>query len=90
MSRRIRLTPWSNDPIADTPGEALYLRDEETGQVWSPTPRPARDQAPYRIRHGQGYSIFEHTSYGLDQELLIFVPPDAPVHAWRLATPKSI
>ncbi len=36
-----RLTPWRNDPVTDMPGEALYLRDEETGLVWSPTPMPA-------------------------------------------------
>ncbi len=31
-----RLTPWSNDPVIDRPGEALYLRDEETAQIWTP------------------------------------------------------
>ena len=36
-----RLTPWSNDPVRDPTGEALYLRDEETGEVWTPTPLPA-------------------------------------------------
>jgi len=29
-----RLTPWRNDSVSDAPGEALYLRDEETAQVW--------------------------------------------------------
>ncbi|MHC1771303.1 MAG: hypothetical protein AB9907_06105 [Flexilinea sp.] len=37
-----RLTPWSNDPVIDPTGEALYLRDEETGEVWTPTPLPCR------------------------------------------------
>jgi cyclic beta-1,2-glucan synthetase len=83
-SRENRLTPWANDPISDQSGEALYLRDEETGQVWSPTPLPLRDGQPYRIRHGQGYSLFEHASHGIDQALLIFVPPDDPVRIWRL------
>ena len=49
-----RLTPWANDPVADPPGEALYLRDEETAAVWSPTPLPCRAPAPYLIRHGAG------------------------------------
>ena len=53
-----RLTPWRNDPVSDTPSEAIYLRDEDTGQIWSPTPLPARADAPYLIRHGAGYSIF--------------------------------
>ncbi len=35
-----RLTTWRNDPVGDQPGEALYLRDEETGEIWSPTPQP--------------------------------------------------
>ena len=74
-----RLTPWSNDPVTDTPGEALYLRDEETAEVWSPTPLPCRAPAPYMIRHGAGYSIFEHHSHGLAQRLRLFVIPDAPV-----------
>ncbi|MBV7331599.1 hypothetical protein KFU94_25860 [Chloroflexi bacterium TSY] len=74
-----RLTPWSNDPVSNTPGEALYLRDEETGAVWSPTPLPARSPAPYQIRHGAGYTDFAHHSHGLKQRVRFFVAPDAPV-----------
>jgi cyclic beta-1,2-glucan synthetase len=74
-----RLTPWSNDPVSDPPGEALYLRDEETAQVWSPTPLPARADKPYLVRHGAGYSIFEHSSHGLKQTLRVFAAPDAPL-----------
>jgi cyclic beta-1,2-glucan synthetase len=79
-----RLTPWHNDPITDRPGEALYLRDEETAQVWSPTPLPARAPAPYLIRHGAGYSTFEHHSHGLRQQVRMFAVPDAPVKVVRL------
>ena len=74
-----RLTPWSNDPVTDPPGEALYLRDEETAEVWSPTPQPCGATAPYLVRHGAGYTVFEHHSHGLRQRLRLFVPPDAPV-----------
>ena len=56
-----RLTPWNNDPVTDATGEAFYIRDEQTGQFWSPTPLPARGATPYVIRHGFGYSVFEHT-----------------------------
>jgi len=42
-SRENQLTPWSNDPVADRPGEVLYVRDEETGEVWGPTALPIRD-----------------------------------------------
>jgi cyclic beta-1,2-glucan glucanotransferase len=78
-SRENRLTPWSNDAICDPPGEVVYLRDEDTGTVWSATPLPIRGTEPYVIRHGQGYSVFEHTSHGISQELLLFVPLDDPV-----------
>ncbi|MDY6877807.1 MAG: glucoamylase family protein [Chloroflexota bacterium] len=79
-----RLTPWYNDPVTDTPGEALYLRDEEIGRVWSPTPLPAGAPVPYLIRHGAGYSIFEHHSHGLKQKLRLFAIPDAPVKVIQL------
>ncbi|MGH2543810.1 MAG: GH36-type glycosyl hydrolase domain-containing protein, partial [Ardenticatenaceae bacterium] len=75
-----RLTPWSNDPVSDEPVEALYLRDEETAEVWSSTPLPAgTPSAPYLVRHGAGYSSFEHHSHGLKQRLRLFVAPDAPL-----------
>ena len=79
-----RLTPWSNDPVSDPPGEAIYLRDEETAEVWSPTPLPCRAAAPYLIRHGAGYSIFEHNSHGLAQRLRLFATSDAPVKVMQL------
>jgi cyclic beta-1,2-glucan glucanotransferase len=78
-SRENRLTPWSNDPVSDQAGEAIYLRDEESGDVWSPTPFPIRETEQYMAKHGQGYSIFEHASHGLYQDLLTFCPLDAPV-----------
>jgi cyclic beta-1,2-glucan synthetase len=79
-----RLTPWHNDPVSDPPSEAIYLRDEDTGQLWSPTPLPTRDDTPYLIRHGAGYSVFEHTSHGLDQILRVFAVPDEPVKIIQL------
>jgi cyclic beta-1,2-glucan synthetase len=75
-----QLTPWSNDPVSDPPGEIFYLQDVETGDLWSPTALPIRvDNARYVIRHGQGYSRFEHASHGIHSELLQFVSPDDPV-----------
>ncbi|HEX6270207.1 MAG TPA: glucoamylase family protein [Anaerolineales bacterium] len=79
-----RLTPWHNDPVSDPPSEAIYLRDEDTGEVWSPTPLPARADAPYLIRHGIGYSVFEHCSHELAQNLKVFAAPDAPVKIAQL------
>jgi cyclic beta-1,2-glucan synthetase len=79
-----RLTSWRNDPVSDTPSEAIYLRDEETARVWSPLPLPIRDDEPYRIRHGAGYSQFEHHSNGLKQSTEMFVALDAPVKVIKL------
>ena len=79
-----RLSPWGNDPISNEPHEAVYLRDEETAIVWSPTPQPAPAPAPYLVRHGAGYTIFEHCSYGLRQQLRVFTPPDAPLKILQL------
>jgi cyclic beta-1,2-glucan synthetase len=75
-SQSNRLLPWSNDPISDPSGDAIYIRDEETGQFWSPTPAPIRELDAYRTRHGQGYSVFEHNSHAIEQELVTFVPMD--------------
>ncbi len=84
-SHENQLTPWSNDPISDPPGEAIYIRDESTGEVWSPTALPVRDEvAPYIARHGQGYSRFQHGSHGILTELLQFVPPKDPIKISRL------
>jgi cyclic beta-1,2-glucan synthetase len=73
-SQRNRLTPWSNDPVMDPPSEAIYLRDEETGIYWTPTASPIREDTAYRARHGAGYTVFEHNSHGIEQELTVFVP----------------
>ena len=75
-SQRNRLTHWSNDPVMDPPSEAIYIRDEETGACWTPTPLPIREEPAYRARHGAGYTVFEHNSHGIEQELTIFVPVD--------------
>ncbi len=74
-----RLTPWHNDPVGDSGAEALYLRDEETGFVWSPTPLPARAATPYVVRHGFGYTVFENRSSGISSELWVYVSIDSAV-----------
>src|SRR5262249_23260010 len=78
-SQMNRLSPWSNDPVSDPAGEVVYLRDEETGEVWSPTPLPIPSRAPTVVRHGQGYTAFERRVHGLIHELLVFVSPEDPV-----------
>jgi cyclic beta-1,2-glucan synthetase len=84
-SRENQLTPWSNDPVADPPGEVLYLRDEKSGELWGPTAAPIRDHgARYSARHGQGYSRFEHSSHGIDLDLTVYVPMNDPIKISRL------
>lgn len=78
-AHEFRLTPWRNDPVTDASGEAYYLRDEETGHGWSPTPRPAPGGQPYVCRHGFGYTVFEHSESGLSSELWIYVAQDEPI-----------
>jgi len=87
-SQSNRLTPWSNDPVTDPPGDAIYIRDEQLGVFWTPTAAPIREKDAYRARHGQGYTLFEHNSHAIEQELVTFVPLDeaggAPVRIQRL------
>ena len=83
-SSEYALTTWSNDPVLDRTGEAVYIRDEETGLFWSPLPGPARDSHPYVARHGTGFSRFEHMSEGLEQRASIHVDPEEPVKIVRL------
>ena len=84
-SRENQLTPWSNDPVSDPPGETIYMRDEDSGELWSPTVLPIREEAwPYITRHGQGYSRFEHASHGVSLHLLQFVPLEDPIKISRL------
>jgi len=83
-SHEFRLTPWHNDAVSDPSGEAIYLRDEETGRYWSPTPSPARGQNSYLTRHGFGYTIFESIEEGIAVELIVFVATDAPVKFLRM------
>ncbi|MEO8139251.1 MAG: carbohydrate-binding protein, partial [Gemmatimonadota bacterium] len=81
-SRENRLTPFANDPVSDPSGEALLLRDEETGEVWSPFPGPMarrHDSGRYVIRHRAGGSNFQHVSHGIAQEVTVGVDPVDPV-----------
>ena len=80
-AHEFRLTPWENDPVGDSSGEALYLRDEESGRFWSPTPLLNQGMAdePSITRHGFGYSVFEHSEGGIHTELYIYVDVNAPV-----------
>ena len=83
-SRENQLTPWSNDPVTDPSSDAFYVRDQVTGEVFSPTAQPIRDSGRYMARHGFGYSRFEHSTQGIAMELVQFVPTDDPIRISRL------
>ncbi len=83
-SRENQLTPWSNDPVVDPSGETIYIRDEETHDLWSPTAQPIRNGGTYVARHGFGYSRFEHQANGIALDLLQYVPVADPIKISRL------
>jgi cyclic beta-1,2-glucan synthetase len=78
-AHEFRLTPWENDPVTDGSGETFYIRDEETGQFWSPMPLPRRGKSPYITRHGFGYSIFEHSEDGIASDACVYVDLEASI-----------
>ncbi|MDB5200795.1 MAG: putative protein NdvB [Ferruginibacter sp.] len=78
-AHEFRLTPWNNDPVGDLRGEAFYIRDEESGRFWSPSPLPAKGKTVYTTRHGFGYSVFEHHEDGIDSSMWMYTHIDAPV-----------
>lgn len=84
-SREHQLTPWSNDPVSDPSGEAIYIRDETNGEIWGPTALPVhRAGTRYKTRHGRGYTRFETTAAGIATDLLQFVPLDDSIKISRL------
>ena len=83
-AHEFRITPWYNDPVSDTSGEAMYIRDDDTGSFWSPTPLPKRGEQPYTTRHGFGYSVYEYTGRGIRSELWVYVAREAPVKFMRI------
>jgi N,N'-diacetylchitobiose phosphorylase len=88
-SRLHRLTPWSNDPVCDPVGEAIYIRDEDAGIYWSPTPGPVPGSGAYETRHGFGYTTYRHRSDDLTQDLTCFVPRDAAAKVFHLRLTNS-
>ena len=83
-SRENQLTPWNNDPVTDPPGEAVYLCDLDTGEVWTPTALPIRGPGRYTARHGFGYSQFDHDTHGIAASMVQFVPVADPVKITHL------
>ena len=83
-SRLNRLTAWHNDPVCDPHSEAIWIRDDDARVFWSPAPGPTPAASEYLVRHGFGYTVFEHTSHELSQEITMFMARDEPVKLTRL------
>jgi cyclic beta-1,2-glucan synthetase len=83
-SRENQITQWSNDPVVDPSGEAIWIRDEVSGALWSATAQPVRDDGVYIARHGAGWSRFEHEVDGVELDLVQYVPLDDPIKISRL------
>lgn len=83
-SRECKLTPWSNDPVLDPPGELGFLRDEESGRYWTLTPGSGHIASPYLVTHGLGYTLFRHERESIRHELTMYVPLADPVKIMRL------
>ncbi|CAH0338566.1 glucoamylase family protein [Rhizobium sp. CECT 9324] len=84
-SRDYQLTPWTNDPVTNRPGEAFYVADLESGRTYAPVSALNQDNdARFETRHGQGYSIFASQHGDLDIELTQTVDRERPVKLSRL------
>ncbi|KQV66412.1 glycosyl transferase [Rhizobium sp. Root1220] len=84
-----RLTPWSNDPVSDPHGEVIYLRDEQTGKLWTPTPLPLGASSTCTVGHGQGYSRYESDDGFLHHEMTVHVPISDPLKVVHLVVRNS-
>ncbi|MCI2807653.1 GH36-type glycosyl hydrolase domain-containing protein [Eoetvoesiella caeni] len=79
-SQSNQLSVWSNDPVSDPSSEVFYLRDEDSGALWTPTALPIRlEHTRYVTHHGHGYSRFEHHAYDISSTLLQFVSWSDPI-----------
>jgi cyclic beta-1,2-glucan synthetase len=74
-----RITPWHNDPVRDPCSDCVYLRDDDRGDVWTATPAPIREMTEYVVKHGAGYSIFEHQHDDVHTSLRVTMAAEEPV-----------
>ena len=85
-SRENRLTAFANDPVSDPTAEALFVRDDDTGERWTPRPGPSTPPTPGRsvVRHFAGGTTFSRATHGILHTLEVFVDADDPVKYSRL------
>ncbi|MCU7494426.1 MAG: glycosyl transferase family 36 [Ignavibacteria bacterium] len=80
-----RLTRWHQDLIKDDWGKYIYVKNDLTGEVWSPTWMPVKSELDFfECRHGLGYSVFTSEYKGISIILTIFVPFGGSLEIWDL------
>lgn len=80
--RRLTRYRYNNVPY-DTGGRYLYVRNNDTGQFWSPTWQPTQNALEgYSCRHGLGYTKIQSTFEGLETKICYFVPPGENLEIW--------
>jgi cyclic beta-1,2-glucan glucanotransferase len=82
-SRENRLTPFANDPITDSTAEAIFVREDDTGEVWgaTPAPLPRPPDAAWLVRHRAGVTTFDRAARHVRHQLEVFVFATDPVKA---------
>jgi cellobiose phosphorylase len=82
--RRLTRYRYNNAP-SDVGGRYLYLRDQASGELWSPSWQPVRAELDdYRCRHGLGYTVIGGRRAGVDAETTYFVPLGEALEIWRV------
>ena len=82
--RRVLRYRYNNLPV-DRPGRYLYIRDNQTGEYWSPTWQPTvKELAAYECRQGLGYTKISSSRSGIEAEVTYFVPLDENLEIWML------
>ncbi len=80
-----RITRWHQDLVQDNWGKYIYIKNNDTGEVWSPTWQPVKTELDkFECRHGLGYTRFISEYKGIKTELTLFVPFDETVEIWDL------
>jgi cellobiose phosphorylase len=81
--RRITRYRYNNVPF-DLGGRYIYVRDDETGDYWSPSWQPTHsDLEQYTCRHGMGYSTIGSKRRGISASTRYFVPLDENLEIWQ-------
>ncbi|MFO8034967.1 MAG: glycosyl transferase family 36, partial [Candidatus Bipolaricaulota bacterium] len=80
-----RITRWEQDLVKDEWGKFVYLRDQDSGALWSAAWKPVCGRPKhYACHHGQGYTAIRSVNCDVESVFTVFVPPDAPLEVWVL------